>query len=332
MPAIAADAGVVAIAIVALIVVMAVYFLLQAIYGFFQWAGVPNIPLIGGSIMSAIAHLVGWVGGAASWLWAHANPITIVVASVHWLLDQLNTWTAAAAATIYTTLSRIVTQTIPAWYHAAIGVALAEYNAAVAYTASVATNLTNSIHGYYNLAIAQINSDIAFVEHYAVGLYQQAIGAVNTGLASAEASALGLVQTLQGWVVQELGQLRTWVTGEIAHTAAGIETDIGNAVRGVENTLAPEIAGAAAIGSLAIAEFAQWRTKCGDPLCNNLGAFGNAINAIESLLEPVALLAILAEIAHNPQGAVDEVATIGHDVVIPMYDSVQGILGLPRAA
>src|SRR5579859_7606004 len=304
MPALALDGGVIMTAIMALLLVMAVYFLVQLLIGLGRFVGMPNWPVIGGTLFSALVNVGSFVGSVQAWLWQHANPVNIVTATVGWLLHEMNAVTVNIIDDIYGTFVRLTINTIPAARAFAVATAynlyndaVAEINAARSFAVATAYNLYNDAVGIIDATEAVIGQRITNVELALEGLFA-------SELAAAAAAAAGLVQSLQGWAIQELGALRTWVTGEIATTAAGIEGDIGTAVKGVENTLAPEIAAAAAVGAAAAATFKEWETKCGDPLCNNLSGFGNAISSLLGLVSDGALVALIAEAVSNPQSVV----------------------------
>jgi len=334
VPAIAADAGVVMVAIIAILVVLAVYFLLQAIIAFAQWAGIPNLPLIGGSIMNALRTLAGWVSNVAAWLWQHANPVTIITASVHWLMGELNTVNAWVLQNVVGAIDRTVTQTIPSFYNASVTLAWTLYNDARAFVVSEINAVRLTIAT--DIATAEAIASIAVTDArlFSVQLYNDALAFTDAAVKAAEAQAVGLVQTLQGWAVAEFTQLRTWVTGEIGTAVQGVEGDIRTAVQGVENTLSPEIAAAAAAAAAAASVFAKWRADCGDPLCTNLSGFGNIISAIEGIVTDGALVALIVGAVADPAGTVN---VIEQDFAAPVTAAVDTVLGavgfsLQRAA
>lgn len=323
MPAIAADAGIVAIAIVALLVVLAVYFLLQVIVGFARWIGMPNWPLIGSTMFNAISGVAQWVGGVAAWLWQHANPVTIVVASVHWLINELNTVNAWVLTNVWGALYRVVTVNIPGAFGAAVNEAHILYNDAVAFATSEVNAVRTWVTGEVLYVEAVIASDISAARALTVQLYNDAITWTDQRVAIAEAAALGLVQSLQGWVVQELGALRTWVTGEIDATAQTLEGDISTGLHDLSQVLTPEIAAAAAVGAAAAAAFETWRKGCGDPLCNNLLSFGNIISSLEGLISDGVLIALIAGAVADPAGTA---TVIEQDFAAPVAGAVTTVL------
>jgi hypothetical protein len=313
------------IAAVALLVVLCVYFGVQLLLAIARWAGVQNWPLIGGSLMNAISSVAGWVGGALSWLWSHANPINMFLATVGWLAHQLAGMTGTIVWDIYSTIHRVTTSSIPGAIAAAEALSRTLYTDATAIISADVTWLEGRIVAYYNAAVAVVNADIAAARAYSVALYDDAITFVDQRVAAAEAAAVGLVQSLQGWVVQELGALRTWATGEIAATAQTLEGDISAGLRGLEQTLTPEIAAAAAVGAAAAATFKAWEDSCGTPLCNNLLNFGSIISALENIISDGALVALIALAVSDPQGAVN---IIVDDVVQPVDDAVSTVLSV----
>lgn len=334
MPAIAADAGVVIIAIMAILLVLALYFLLQALIAFFEWVGVPNWPLIGGNIMHALQSAAHWASGVAGWLWQHANPVNIVVATVHFIVDEFGQVEAWGLSVAVGALNRITTQVIPGAINYVSGIAHTLYNDSIGWINTEITAVRVVISSDIAHVEAVIASDINAARTFSVQLYGDAIAWTDHEFAIAEAAAQGLVQSLQGWVVQELGQLRTWVTGEIGTATQTLEGDINAGLHGLEQTLAPEIAAAAAVGAAAAAEFAQWRRGCGDPLCNNLLTFGNIISSLEGLLSDGVLIALVAGAVADPAGTV---RVIRDDFAVPVEDAVSTVLGavglnLQRAA
>jgi hypothetical protein len=313
------------IAAVALLVVLCVYFGVQTLLAIARWAGVQNWPLIGGSIMGAISSIAGWVGGALSWLWAHANPINMFLATVGWLAHQLAGMTGTIVWDIYSTIHRVTTSSIPGAIAAAEGLARTLYADATAIISADVTWLEGRIVYYYDAAynyatavghslVLTIGADVAYLENL-----------IAQRVAAAEAAAVGLVQGLQGWTLQELGALRAWATGEIASTAQTLEGDISAGLRGLEQTLTPEIAAAAAVGAAAAATFKAWEQSCGTPLCNNLLNFGSIISALENIVSDGALVALIALAVSDPQGAVN---IIVDDVVQPVDDAVSTVLSV----
>lgn len=334
MPAVAADAGVIVIALMAILLVLAVYFLASALAGIARWAGVQNWPLIGGSIMNAINSLVSWAGNTAAWLWQHANPVTIVTATVHWLMSELNNVNSWFMQNVVLSIERVITQTVPNYYNLATSYAHTLYNDAVAVIGADVSALNRTIVAYYNDAIAYAGAEVAAARSFALQLYGDAVAVTDAAVAAAEARALGLVQSLQGWALQEFTAVRTWVTGEIGAAEQTLQGDIATGLHDLEQTLAPEIAAAAAVGAAAAAAFKTWETSCGDPLCTNLSGFGNIIAAIEGIITDGALVALIAGAVIDPAGT----ATFITDTFVqPVDDAVGVVLGavglqLPMAA
>lgn len=332
MPLVLADIAPELIAALALVAVLAVYFAVEALQGIARAIGVPNWPLVGGFLYGGISHIVTWVGNSLAWLWQHANPINMFLATTGWLMHEINGVIETVIYDAYSTFHRITTSSIPGAINAAEALSRTLYTDAVAEANAAVGALRSVVAGDYTAAInwanavghslvGQLEADVTFLEGY-----------INTRVAAAEAAAVGLEQSLQGWALTELGQLRTFVAGELEQAIAGLRSDIGSAVNGLERTLSPEIAAAAAVGAAAAAEFARWKADCGDPLCSNLSGFGNIIGAIEGLLTDVAVVAFLAEIVADPQGAVDTIEGIGNDIVQPVWTVLSDAIGLARAA
>jgi hypothetical protein len=322
------------VAAVALVAILAVYFAVQALQAIAKYIGMPNWPLIGGALYGAISQVVTWVGDALGWLWQHANPINMFMATTHWLLHELNAATESVVGAVYSTIYRVATVSIPAAMAYAHTVAYGLYYLVLTDITAAETYAHTVAYGFYLDAVSWAN----VVGHSVATLVVTDIAAVNYRIDVVEGmittATLGLVQTVEGWALQELGALRTWVTGEITTAVDGVESDIGAAVHGLEQTIAPEIAGAAAVGAAAAAAFEAWKSSCGDPLCTNLNGFGNIIATIEGVITDGALIALIAGAISDPQGTV---TFIDDNIVAPATSAVETVAGalgftLPAAA
>ena len=324
MPLVIGDAGALAGALVAIMIVLAVAVVVAIMVEIAAWIGMPNWPLIGKTLYNGLVSIQNWVNHAEAWLWQHANPINIFLATTGWLANELSSLTGTVVYDIYSFAHRVITVSIPGvvnqaygWYNDALRYASAEASAAAHVVYLQAYAWYNAGLSYTEGAVKTIDADIAAVD-------ARVSGAVTGAVAAATAAAEGLVQSTEGWVLTQLDELGTTVIGEIETAVEGVQTDIGNAVRGVEQTLSPAITGAAAIGAAAAAAFETWRSECGDGLCSNLSQFGNIISTIEGLITDGALIALVIEAAVNPQGCVD---TINEFAVQPAEQAISDVLG-----
>jgi hypothetical protein len=108
----------------------------------------------------------------------------------------------------------------------------------------------------------------------------------------------------------------------------GVAGQISDGLNGLERTLAPEIAGAAAIGTAAASAFEAWKSQCGDGLCSNLSQFGNIISAIEGVVTDGALIALLVQCVSDPQGAQAAIVSDFEGLATDAADVVTGALNL----
>lgn len=320
------------IAAVALVAILAVYFLVEALQGIAKAVGMPNWPLVGGALYGAIGHIVTWVGDALGWLWQHANPINMLLASTHWILQQLSNFTGLVVVGIYEAVNRITTVAIPGAINLAEGVARTLYTDATAFATAVGHSVVVYAEGLYHDAVTTIDDAVTVIDATIAGVESRIAGAVAGAVTAATAAALGLVQSLQGWVTQELGALHTTIDGEIQTVTEGIGTQIGDAIHTVEQDLAPGIAAAAAVGAAAAAAFKTWEQDCGDNLCNNLSGYANTIGAILGVISDGALIALIAGAVADPQGTAD---FITNDIATPAadaFETIAGMLGVKLAA
>ncbi len=66
----------------------------------------------------------------------------------------------------------------------------------------------------------------------------------------------------------------------------------------------------------------RYLRECGVPNCKNLGKFGHDFQAIANAVEAGALLALLVEAAHNPEGAANTV----HGLIAgPIHGAASGL-------
>jgi hypothetical protein len=320
------------VAALALVAVLAVYFMVEALEAIARAVGVPNWPIIGGALYGAIAHVATWVGDSLAWLWQHANPINLFLATTHWTIQQFSNYIGLGMQGITEAASRLATVAIPGAINTAEGLARDLYADASAYSTYIAGRVNALIAGVQSQIVstataieATISSDIAAVEG-------RISGAVSGAVAAATAAALGRVQSLQGWVTQELGALHTTIDGEIQAAQQGIGAQIGDAVQTVEQDLAPGIAAAAAAAAAAATAFKTWEQDCGNNLCNNLSGFANTIGAILGIVSDGALVALVAEAVTNPEGLAEFIV---NDIAEPATDAaetVASLLGVKLAA
>jgi hypothetical protein len=320
------------IAAVALVAVLAVYFMVEALEAIARAVGMPNWPLIGGALYGAIAHVATWVGESLAWLWQNANPINMFLATTHWISQQLSNWTNAAITGVVGAAERLATVTIPAMGSFAVQTAYNLYADAKALITTAEQFAVLTAYNLYADAKLLVNDAVTAIDVTIAGVEAKVAALGGTFAAAIAAASLGLVQSLQGWVAQELGTLHTTIDGEIQAATEGISTQIGDVVQTVEGDLAPAIAAAAAVGAAAATAFKTWEQDCGDNLCNNLSGYANTIGAILGVITDGALIALLVEAVTNPQGVVDFVVSDIVDPVDQAIDTVEGWIHWPPPA
>jgi hypothetical protein len=309
----------------ALCLVMAAAFVLTLLISVANYLHIGAIPFVGGAIMAALRFVGAALDNLAGWLWQHANPVNLAVATFGYLGNSLSLGMTSVIGAQYSATSRVVNTSIPNAINTAIARATALYYAGVAWTDARYASAVLLADTLYNDALHAIGLAQSAAMSYADGRYSAALTEINAAKAAVTAGTLGLVQSLQGWVVQQLDQLRGDVQSTDAARGETTQGQIGDAVRGVEGDIAKAGAAAVAVGAAAAAAFNAWRQQCGDPLCNNLNGFGNEIASILGLISDGALVALIAEAATHPQAAADFVK---NDIAGPAGDALNTVAGL----
>jgi hypothetical protein len=327
VPAIAAG-GAVFIAVMAILFIMAVLVIINIIQAMLRNAHVDVIPVIGGAIINAVNWLDSVVQSWNDWLWVHANPLNIVIAAVHWIGSFFVNQVASLAWDTAMTFERVIFVTIPratatvaSW---AFGWSTLAWNHATALFNTAEADILRAVAGAESLAYAWST----FAWNHATDLFNTAERAMAVAVAGALAEAYAwstyawnhadqLYGQAQDLINYRVGELQRWAAQELNGLRSIINSDV-----------LPKIAIVAGIATAVAVDFAKWRKDCGDPLCNNLGNFGNEIAALEGLFTDVAIFAMLAEAVHNPQGFANTVEEVFAEPLGEAFAMLTGATGV----
>lgn len=331
MPAALAGLAPEVIAMLALLAVLAAYFLSVAIVNILKALHIDALPLVGGAIVGAFEHLADAIAGAATWLWQHVNPINWLIAAVHWLFSNWASAIAHITSDIYNAIMHVVVDVVPRWISQAVNTSIGLFNEAEAYAASlynaavaVATNLVaiaiQRAADLFNSAVAFTWSVFATVENDIRAAVGAATAWASAAIAAAYAGAIAAVSGAIGYAEHLFSTAITYV-----------DARVGDVTKWIDTVIVPALAALGVSVAALETDWANWRTKCGDPLCNNLSGFGNVINALEQLGIDALVVALIAECVANPQGVADDVVSIVRAPVVDLYNVIAGQTGLQAA-
>lgn len=172
----------------------------------------------------------------------------------------------------------------------------------------------------YQQGVAFTRAEVAAAESAAAALFRQAESDVVLNLhraesyavAAAQAAASAALADLTGVLVTDLDQL--WpavpaVIDDVIDVAAGAFTDVVDDLRGLARDV-PASVPAAIAAALGIAiPLLRLAKDCTIPNCRNLSQVGRDLQELFGLVEDGALLALLAAVAADPEGAADAATT-----------------------
>lgn len=313
----------------ALVVALAAALIIFAIYTLFRpllTSLAANIPIIGSTLAQVIDGVIGW-----AWFWAKAGAETaladlvgLLTTPLHWIATLFDNLAGGLSDTYivlsylrYAVFPRLISEALQVasgWigdvqryatglYNQAIGYTNAEVGALRNWTVAEVNALTRFATTLYNQAIAFTTAGLGNLTRYATGLYQQAIGFAAAGDAALQHYASTLftqainytgirVTDLENWTKASLASLQSWTGSEVLsleHQIALAQTQAFAFARAEAGTVE--------------ADLTRLKTECTDNLCENLSPLANLFNALTSLIDDAAIVAMAAEFAHDPAGA-----------------------------
>lgn len=315
-----------------------------------QWLA-HSVPLIGGAIGGGLEAGVAYaVHLSQGWLdWA----LTPLIAVTLWVSHNLGPVLGQIGQTFQSTANEI-------WHlrYNVIGAVRADYQLVIGV---VAYNLQSNInavdnagqaltHSLFATAEADITSGVASAVKYAEQVAGSALATAEAGIATAEALAAADVSQLAAVVAQDEQALQALLSGGLAGAEANIAQALAQAQafatqevtsvrdwaqqqegalsQALTSTLTMGIAGVAAEVATVAEELTQFRQNCGDPICNNLGSFGQDIAALSGLMGEGLLFALVAAAVADPHGVAVAVDDVFSPVATALKDGLQAVVGL----
>src|SRR5487761_429682 len=296
-----------------------------------------SVPLIGGAFSRGLDAGVNFAV-AQSQIWLDAA-LTPLISVIMWIPENLGPWADQIWATFSATGGEI-------WNirYNVLAAVRADYQLVIA---TIAYNLQSNInavdnsgqaltHSLFATAEADIVAGVANAARYAEQVGAGVLATAEAGVSTAEALAVAEVAQLAQVVASDQQMLESLVTGGLAGAEAKIAQTLTDAqayanqeatsVRdwaqkneaALPGALGVGIAGVIAQVGMVAAELTQFRQTCGDPLCSNLGQFGQDLSALGGYIESGALFALLAAFIADPKGT----AGVIEGIVTPMAQAV----------
>lgn len=209
------------------------------------------------------------------------------------------------------------------WYHTGLHYAedLASFvlHAALAEVAAARAEALN----FYHLSLHYAQDLAGYVQSQAVGLFHTAMVTIETryqqalafaaGAAKAEATAV--LHGLNGALITDIEHAWPIVIAgidDVIDAAAGEFTDIVDDLKGISRSLPRDLPAAIAATTAIAIPLLRLAKDCTMPNCRNLSQVGRDLQALFTVIESGALIAVLAEAASNPAGLADIIrSTLG---------------------
>lgn len=347
MPIIVAALPEIVIALAALLLVMAFYFLFRPIL-----VGMSrHIPIIGGPLSAAIdTILTDSYQAAMMWSSAAVRGIEgFVLSPVYWfehiVADFLDMLYGLGQAIYF-----VVIHTIPNAINAALGLVRSEIDNAIVYLESMFMAWIASVQAEIVGVEHALAADISSVEQFSVTLFNDAehytteaitaetqlIGqvesALTTEIGQVYNAAISFTETAVTDLTSYIGQVETALSTEIAAGLTGIESWAGSEIQtliGYIDAVQTQTI-ALTLGAVAVVEedLGKLESECTDNLCSGLTDLANILNGLAGDLGLAALFALGAEFASDPVGtahAVDDALT---PIVAGASSAVRALIGI----
>lgn len=297
----------------------------HAIYGTIAFIVLVKIPALYRDVTSYTQRLynqaIAYVVHAIASVQAYA--LTLYRQAIGWA-DQLYN----RAFALIQSLRLALTAYAVALYRQAISWADQLYNRAFALIQVARAAVAAYALALFRQALAYVDSRIAWLGVHVEQLYHQAISYAD---AAAKAAAMALLGTLNGAASIAIAQIWPILVTDIdklADTAAADFTDVVTDLRSATRAIPRDLVGAATLATTLTIPLIKMVERCVIPNCRNLSQFGKDLQDILGLVGGFELAGLLAEMAHNPQGAADEVHSILAGPVAAIAREVESLIGV----
>ena len=332
----------IAIAIACLILAWAIYTLFRPLL----LGALAQIPGIGSLVARTTdALLFGIWRSATPIVEAGIRPLTVLLDRSWFAVFHFRTWSLFAHDGAMFALYRLRDVTIPAARDVAIAFAQARWADGVIYTQTLYWQAINyaTAQGQAAIAFAQARwaDGVVYTQtlywqsiNFAVGVEQraadfarilqgQAIQHTDAAVANAEDYARALADDGIHFTQQAVGVAEDFAR-QIGADAEGYARALNDLTQGYARDLvgAEAAAAAVAIAGVATAVRAIEDSPC-QKFCNPLGDLGNLLQQVEDLGLAALMLALAAEMAHDPRGTARAIDGL-------VGDEVRGIIGTLR--
>lgn len=290
------------VAVVAIVAVMFLYAARQLWYPLLQ-AIAQEIPVVGGYVAGAIEHVIsaiahgvsGWVnhsvGALATLIWAPLNTVAT-------LYEDLQGFAASSA----NALRRIVTVVIPGQVIGLQQSILVWASIAMAHADQEVNNVIVWTQALVGVAISHTDALGNAIVSWTAGQ----LAALSITLSTAVSNIVAWTQALVAGAIAHAdavgANVVAWASSQMAALAGTFERGIASEAQRATTAEAATAATAAAAVAVVATDVAQWRQKCGDPLCNNLNGFGNLLKDLGPFVEGGLLLAFALACAADAPG------------------------------
>lgn len=325
--------------------VCAILILTLAVIAFIAAHTVPNLPLIGGALRSAI---VSAVNAAGSVLRGWADDVMVPIGFVIQGFALVIWWIVYIAGTAILTVPSLIIH----YYDAALGYAIDVYYYAAANIAA-AVHYTTALYNQAvaiaarDLAVAEADAiyDAQLAESWATTLYHDAITVASADVAALEGTVTGWVDGLRS----EISTLDQALTGGLAGLAATVVNDVNAEAARAEAEIAAAVASAEAVAAglanaASTGAVAALDTTVADVLNPALHALEGDLSKVAAALGAgAALIPGLEALLANPTvagtaaglgaiaAAVGAVAAELTDCVTPYCATIKGLDALLKA-
>lgn len=253
---------------------------------------VPNLPLIGSALRSAVVSAINGVESSAR-AWANASAIALAFTiegtalTIWWACYYLDVALNGAIVGV-----QEATATAESLYNQAIAHADADFNQAVADAESLYNAAVAHADALYNQALGDITADYDKAVGVAEDLYSSAVQITEDYYNKAVAYAAGLVGPIEADINAVAGTLEGDISGAVASLTQAITSVEAQALSDINSAVAQAETVAAALASAAASGLSSALDATADDVLNPalqvilpaLGVLAPAIPAAESIV------------------------------------------------
>lgn len=295
-----------------------------------------HVPLVGGTVASAIGDIVGTViGWATDWAGKAVGPlveliavpvsnlvsfVTMLVQAVEAIGQtalQAASWAYGAVGTLADRIASLLAQVTG--LSAALGAVrtlISSIQAAIAHvTAHVIPDAINAVRSW---AVSLVGSAINTLRTALVGLIDQARAYAAALVAAATSTLTKAIDAVRAWVLAAVAVALRPIQAELDGLGRAIDQAIG-AVRvqlGQLQGLMPLLSIVPLVAAIPLTISQFWRTKneCVDPTCSLLGSVLDGLGDVGELLTGSVLVYLVSRSIEDPEGTAQEVAGWGDEL------------------